>query len=128
MQNGSDTGPLAGWAIVQANGLTLIGRMKLDGARLSPVFELKPQMAMGQQGMQIAHVALPVWLLGVEELEIPQGAIIESIGSFTREQRVRLHHACEQATQLPEQMRNEGSRVVLAPANALKGIEGRRTP
>ena len=130
--NGRDDGPLAGWAIVQAQGLTVIGRCSLPmhGVErvLAPVFELKPQMAMSPQGMQLAHVALPVWLLGIREFEIPQGAIVEACESFTREQRVRLHAAVQQAEAMQEQFRNEGARVVVAPANALRGLEGGKKP
>ena len=121
---------MAGWAVVQSNGLTLIGRSRTGGGPpcLAPVYELKPQMGMSPQGMQITHVALPVWILGIREFEIPQGAIVEPCESFTREQRVRLHQACEQAAQLQESMRSEGSRVVVAPAGALRGLEGGRKP
>ena len=127
---GNDDGPLAGWAIVQAQGMTLIGRLRgANGpAILSPVFELKPQMAMGQQGMQLAHVALPVWLLGIREMELPQGAICEPCENFTPEQRKRLHASCQGASELQEQMKNEGARVVLAPANALAGLPGGKKP
>jgi hypothetical protein len=129
--NGADTGPLAGWAVVQSQGLTLIGRAtsgKLTGTGhyLRPVYELKPQMAMGERGMQLAHVALPVWLLGVPEWEIADSDHVTPCESFTREQRQRLHAACDGAAQLQEQMRQEGARVQLAPASALAGIAGRK--
>ena len=129
-QNGSDTGPMAGWAVVQSNGLTLIGRSRTGGGPpcLAPVYELKPQMGMSPQGMQIAHVALPVWILGIREFEIPQGAIVEPCENFTPEQRKRLHASCQGASELQEQMKNEGARVVLAPANALAGLPGGNKP
>ncbi len=139
MQNGSDTGPMAGWAVVQSNGLTLIGRVRAKSALqamgavagpviLAPVFELKPQMAMGQQGMQLAHVALPVWLLGIHEWEVRDSDHLEPCESFTLEQRKRLHASCQGASELQEQMKNEGARVVLAPANALAGLPGGKKP
>ena len=114
MMNGQDAGPLAGWAVVQAHGLTLIGRRTGTGDRLAPVYELKPQMGMSNQGMQLAHVVIPIWLLGIDSFDIPTGAIVEPCESFTREQRKRLHEACVAAGELQASFKQEGARVMLA--------------
>jgi hypothetical protein len=117
----TDTGPLAGWAIVQASGLTLIGRLPLANGPvdLSPVYELRP-MLDPQRG--IAHMVLPVWLLGVDSISIPSGAIVHPCEELSRSQRVHLHRAVQQGEQVSAAMRAQESGVVLAPESALRGL------
>ena len=110
IDSGRDDGPLSGWVICQAHGVTLIGRGV--GAALAPVYELRP--IMGQQGF--GHMALPVWLLGIREFAIPPGAIVERIESFSRPQREHLAVAVERAEQLQAQMSAAESGIVIAPA------------
>ena len=130
--NGQDSGPLAGWAIVASNGLTLIGRVRRasvdnqgdhilgsNADMLSPVYELRP-MLDPQRG--IAHVVLPVWLLGVDSIEVPMGAIVHPCEEMTRQQRVHLLRAVQQAEQMTAAMHAQESGVVLAPESALRGL------
>lgn len=132
----TDTGPLAGWAIVQSNGLTLIGRlvdghdpvrgvsgqvlgtMAREGGALSPVYELKP--AMSERG--IGHLVVPMWLVGVDSISIPSGAIVHPCEELSRSQRVHLHRAVQQGEQMSAAMRAQESGVVLAPESALRGL------
>jgi hypothetical protein len=119
---------LSGWAIAQAYGMTLIGRHSVDQhgiATLVPVFELRPQMAMGPQGMQIAHVAIPIWLLGLNDVDLPPGSLVVSCETFAKEQQARLQQAVDMATVMQKDMRNEGARIALASPDALNGL-GRR--
>ena len=121
MSDGKDTGPLAGWAIVQSNGMTLIGRLPLANGPvdLSPVYELRP-MLDPQRG--IAHMVLPVWLLGVDSISIPSGAIVHPCEELSRSQRVHLHRAVQHGEQVSAAMRAQESGVVLAPESALRGL------
>ena len=115
-----DTGPLAGWAIVQSNGMTLIGRLPLANGPvdLSPVYELKP--AMSERG--IGHLVVPMWLVGVDLISIPSGAIVHPCEELSRSQRVHLHRAVQQGEQVSAAMRAQESGVVLAPESALRGL------
>ena len=81
---------------------------------LSPVFELKPQMAMAREGMQIAHPCLPLWLLGVKSLDLPEGCVVVPCESFTRSQRVNLLRGVRAAEGLEAQFRAEEAGGVLA--------------
>ena len=112
--NGQDQLPLAGWAIVQSHGMTLIG--KRDKDVLCPVYELKPTMGMTAQGLQIAHVAVPVWLLGLRELLLPEDVVAVATESFSPRQRRDLLKAVQQADELQKQMRAQDSGLVLVPS------------
>lgn len=121
-----DRQPLAGWAIVQSNGLTLIGRVKVpafrdreptfrEAAILSPVFEFKPMLT--DQG--VIPLVTPVWLLGIKEFAVPQGAIVESVESFTLDQRAMLESFVHKAEAAQAQARSEGpARISVAPAGS----------
>lgn len=114
-----DTGPLAGWAIVQAHGMILIGKLSLFGGdSLSPVFELRPMM--GDRG--IGHLIVPVWLLGVDRLDIPKDAISHPCEMLSRRQRVALLQATQQAEAMTAAMRAAESGITLAPEHALRGL------
>jgi hypothetical protein len=115
------TGPLSGWVIAQVQGLTVIGCMTLGRDKLRPVFELKPQMQMGREGVQIQHVAVPVWLLGVREMDLPHGAVVEPCENFGRGQRVALHRSVQMAEAMGAAIRAQDSGVVLAPAGSIPG-------
>lgn len=121
---GNGQAPLAGWAVVQSQGLTLIGRMHMSRPVLAPVFELKA--LMGQHGM--GHLVLPVWLLGIDEFAIPDGAIVEHCESFSIKAREHLWQEVQNGQCLIDQMRAAESGVVLAPAGALRGIKGGKLP
>ena len=112
--------PLAGWAIVQAHGLTLIG--KLQGESLSPVYELKPQM--GQQG--VGHLVVPVWLLGIREAALPVGCLVERCENFSPMLRRHLNKAVEEAERMVELMRAHDSGIVIAkpemPTDAVRVV------
>ena len=108
MNDASDTGPLAGWVIVQAQGMTLIGRAQRRALR--PVFELKP--VMSDRG--IGHMVVPVWLLGVDELETPAGAIVHPCEELTRSQRVHLLKSVQQAEEMSATMRAQDAGITLA--------------
>ena len=113
---------LAGWAIAQAYGMTLIGRHSVDQhgiATLGPVFELQAQMAMGPQGLQIAHVAIPIWLLGLNDVDLPPGSLVVSCETFSREQQARLAQAVDGAQRLQADMRSEGALVRVAPPDSI---------
>lgn len=112
-----DEKPLAGWAIVQSNGLTLVGRVRASGsaAVLSPVFEFKPMLT--DHG--VVPLVTPVWMLGIKEFAVPQGAIVESVESFTLEQRAMLESFVLKAEAAQAQARGEGpARIAVAPAGS----------
>jgi hypothetical protein len=118
--NGNDKGPLAGWAIVQSNGLTLVGKMNVGPTvlrvrgvvagrsdsdvhtprTLSPVFEMKPNIAQARGGANVAiHPCFPVWLLDVQEIEIPDGAIVVPVESLHKMDREGLASFVEKMMQ-----------------------------
>lgn len=126
--------PLAGWAIVQTNGLTLIGKLvtipkvALDvlgkevghtrsvGEQpnaLSPVYELKPQMAPTQEGIQIGHLAVPVWLLGLKSVELPIGCLVERLEEFSPRIRRSLAQAVSAAEEMATMLRADESSITL---------------
>jgi hypothetical protein len=111
MTNGQ--GPLAGWQVVQAHGLTLIGRKHTVRPALTPVYELRAML--GERG--IGHMVLPVWLLGIREFEIPDGAIIEECSEFSASQREHLWGAVQRCEEMIAQMRAAESGIVLAGEN-----------
>ena len=105
--------PLAGWAIVQTNGLTLIGRL-VGGTLLSPVYELKPQMAATQQGIQIGHLAVPVWLLGLRDVALPSGCLVERLEEFSPRIRRSLAQSVQAAEDMANMLRAEETGIVIA--------------
>ena len=111
----NDDVPLEGWAIVQAHGLTLIG--KLQGESLSPVYELKPQM--GQQG--VGHLVVPVWLLGIREAALPVGCLVERCENFSPMLRRHLNKAVEEAERMVELMRAHDAGIVIAKPEMKNG-------
>ena len=118
--NGKDDGPLAGWAIVQSNGLTLIGKVVRsvpcqDHEKLSPVFEMKTNIMQGPRGENVAvHPCFPVWLLGVQEIDIPDGAIVVPVESLHKTDRRGLAKFVEQAEQMMRALRAEQSGITVA--------------
>lgn len=129
--NGKDDGPLAGWAIVQSNGLTLIGKVVasppmlmvtgprrgevVSHCRLAPVFEMKTNIMQGPRGENVAvHPCFPVWLLGVQEIDVPDGAIVVPVESLHKTDRRGLAKFVEQAEQMMRALRAEQSGITVA--------------
>ena len=129
--NGKDDGPLAGWAIVQSNGLTLIGKVVasppmlmvtgprsgevVSYCRLAPVFEMKTNIMQGPRGENVAvHPCFPVWLLGVQEIDVPDGAIVVPVESLHKTDRRGLAKFVEQAEQMMRALRAEQSGITVA--------------
>ena len=129
--NGKDDGPLAGWAIVQSNGLTLIGKVVasppmlmvtgprsgevVSHYRLAPVFEMKTNIMQGPRGENVAvHPCFPVWLLGVQEIDIPDGAIVVPVESLHATDRRGLAKFVEQAEEMMRGLRAEQSGIKVA--------------
>lgn len=115
--------PLAGWAIVQVHGMTLIGKvcapsgMGAQSQRLSPVYELKPQIASDHQGVHVGHLAVPVWLLGLTEVEIPVGALVEPLEAFAPRIRESLQKVVNAAEEMAVMLRAEASGITVAGAD-----------
>ena len=118
--NGKDDGPLDGWAIVQSNGLTLIGKVVRsvpcqDHEKLSPVFEMKTNIIQGPRGENVAvHPCFPVWLLGVQQIDIPDGAIVVPVESLHATDRRGLAKFVEQAEEMMRGLRAEQSGIKVA--------------
>ncbi len=115
-----DREPLPGWAIVQTQGLTLLGRLGEgpNGPDLSPVYELNPLMQPGEGGnIMIAHMARPVFVLGsVRRLPIPPGALVIRTEELSTGERRSLHAAAEMAAKLVDGLRAAASGIAVAPA------------
>ena len=110
MNNGH--GPLAGWAVVQCHGLTMIGRYLSEIDTLGPVYELKPQLT----STSVGHAVFPMFLLGVKEIKIPADALIVRCEELSQEQRVRLLNGCQAAAEMTKAFQGDGSSIVVAPA------------
>jgi len=106
---------LSGWAIVQSNGLTLIGQHVADGVehKLRPVYELRPQAKQTPRGMQVGHVVLPMLLLSIREVQIPAGAIVVCCDTLPPGERARLHASIKQGEELADGMRVAASGLSL---------------
>ena len=93
--------PLAGWVIAQVHGLTLIGKCSGkvgDHGVLSPVYELKQQLVPQPNGsVAVARMAFPVWLLTVDGLELPAGALLHPCSALGRAEQKDLERAIRQA-------------------------------
>ena len=120
-ERGGAGGPMEGWVIVQSNGLTLIGRMGEatdEGYRLSPVYEMKPAMRPSRdgRGVEVTHTCVPVWLLGLESIDVPLEAIVVACESLSRPQRAMLAQYVAQAAEIQESQKRAESPVLLVPA------------
>ena len=110
--------PLAGWAIAQVHGMTLIGKLTQTG--LSPVYELRPSMGQDPRSgsLQIAHPAMPVWLLGLKEIELPSGCLLEPVERFSLAQRksllesVKFADGLQSKLKLQESAAGQPSRII----------------
>lgn len=102
-----DRTPLAGWAVVQSNGLTLIGLVQLHERAdekmmaLSPVFEMRATLT--DKGP--AHPIFPVYLLGIEGLFVPPGSIVIPCEQFTMKHREHLYRNVTKALEVQASMR-----------------------
>ena len=114
--NGQDRGPMAGWAVVQTQGVTLLGRVA--GDKLSPVYELRASLQQVQQGIAVVHLATPPWLLlSIKSLPIPAGAIVTACEELDQDDRRTLHEAASRAGEMVKQGMAQRSGIMLAPAN-----------
>lgn len=112
--NGKNEGPLAGWVIAQSNGLTLIGCPD-PGRYLSPVFHMQPNLVQGQGGGAAPiHPCFPVFLLAIDHLELPPGALIVPVETLSKPERAQLARFVEQADQMLQQMKAAASGIALA--------------
>jgi hypothetical protein len=128
--NGQDTGPLAGWAIVQLHGLSLLGRMverliKREGQpdvtirRLEPVWELKAALQPVDRngGAVPVHMCFPVWLLpSIQGVDVPLNAIIVQVTELAAPDREILARSVKAAADM---MRAAKANLILAPGAKL---------
>jgi hypothetical protein len=148
--NGRDTAPLAGWVIAQVHGVALIGEMRKrpiptevlsktgvvigftpgpHGEYLSPVFEMKPNIVqVDRAGNQAAiHPCFPLWLLGVEEIDLPAGALVFPVEKLHPRERKELVDFVKNAEETMKAMKLAHSGISLAhagtklPAAPVKG-------
>jgi hypothetical protein len=125
--NGRDTAPLAGWVIAQVHGVALIGRA--EGSRLSPVFEMKPNIVqVDRAGNQASiHPCFPLWLLGVEEIDLPAGALVFPVEKLHPRERKELADFIKNAEETMKAMKLAHAGIALAkpgmklPAAPVKG-------
>jgi hypothetical protein len=123
---GNGHSPLAGWVLAQCHGVLLIGRLAskaiydgdggiIEGAcKLSPVFELKPQLIQQGQSVGTVHMAFPLWLLTVTSVELPAGALVVPCDSLSRAEQAGLMKAIEAAEQMVGQMKAAAAGITVA--------------
>ena len=121
MNGVEERGPLAGWVIMQSNGLTLIGRLARladEKATLSPVYEMKPAMRPSRDvlGVEVTHTCVPVWLLGLESIDVPSDGIFVPLDSLSRPKRAMLAQYVAQAAEIQESQKRAESPVMVVPA------------
>jgi hypothetical protein len=116
MTTGSNgVSPLAGWVIAQCHGLTLIGKRARPLMRvpsesagiLSPVYRLEPQLVALPGGSQsrIIHIITPLWLLIIDEVELPVGVLVVSCDVLSRAEQEALALRMTETRTMLEQMR-----------------------
>lgn len=121
MSKSNGIGVLAGWVIAQTNGLTLVGKVetkqRTDCRVLSPVFEMKPNLMQGQGGGAApVHHCFPLWLLAIEEVELPHGALVVSVESLSSRERELLKGFIDGAENILGQMKAANAGILLAKA------------
>ena len=85
-----DLAPLAGWLLVQSNGMLLIGRDRTIAG--SGKFTLNPVLQLGFNPNGI--FCLPVWLpLSIDSLDITTGAIVKEVADLPGREREALAKA-----------------------------------
>jgi hypothetical protein len=129
---------LRDWWILILRGRTMIGRAhgtyvpdgepmrtEASGLRptiLGPVYDLNSGIQLvkqpnGQAGIARTCVAMPVLgLLSIEEIEVPESAIVISCAMRSGEDRKLLAKAIQIAEEITSSLRAEASGIVLAPA------------
>ena len=114
--NGADTGPLAGWVLAQAQGMKLIGKVEMRGdARwLCPVLEMQPNLAQQGEGLVPVYPCFPVFLCPITELELPDGAIVKSVETFSKLHRQLLEKFVDQGLGRIEDLRVASSGIAVA--------------
>lgn len=89
------------WVLAVSNGTTFIGfplSITSENATvLKPVFQNIAQHAVTPQGQLMStHLVIPaLGLLGVSELEIPKGAVIQKICDLTKEEQAMFRQRVE---------------------------------
>jgi hypothetical protein len=131
-----DHSTLRDWWILILGGRTMIGRngSRVGGWRpkmLGPVYDLNSgiqlvQQPTGQAGIARPCIATPVLgLLSIEEIEVPDSAILISCAMRSVEDRKLLAKAIQIADEITSSLRAEASGIVLAPAGAkLPRVQG----
>ena len=116
--NGADHGPLVGWVMAQAHGMKLIGKVEMRGDApvrwLCPVLEMQPNLAQQGDGLVPVYPCFPVFLCPITELELPEGAIVQSVEAFSKLHRQLLHKFVEQGLQRLADLRVASSGIAVA--------------
>jgi hypothetical protein len=122
--NGADHAPLAGWSIVVAHGLTMLGR--LNGSRLQPAYGLTCVMQMVQtdprqrpQLMTVRQVMPLLTYPSIRSVDVIAAALVIPVEQLSTAERRDLAKSVEACDQLIAGMRAQEAGVVLAPASAL---------
>jgi hypothetical protein len=120
--NDLDTGPLAGWVIIIAQGKTLLGRLSTTDATMTPVYELITMMQMVQQDprqppqlMTMRQVQPLLTFPGLKSIPSPASGILIPIASLSSKERRELAKSVEACEQLMGAMRAQESGLVLPP-------------
>ena len=79
---------IAGWEIVHAHGLTMVGRPVYFPLCLRPVYELKTSVSPARGIPETQRACYPLlWLASLRNLRIPPDAIRIEIDSLDRSER-----------------------------------------
>jgi hypothetical protein len=120
--NGSGDGPLAGWVIVIAHGVTLIGR-PAGVHDLSPVYQLECGMQVVQPDpiqrpqLMTARRVVPVLTFPtITILSVPPDAIVVSVDTLSTKSRKQLAKSIASCDALIVAMRAEDADISVVPA------------
>lgn len=122
MTEGNGQGPLAGWAIVVTNGVTLLGRKSMVDATgaarpaLSPVFALQRAIVPTPRGTALVTQCQPFLALSsVTSLAIPSGAIVVPVEELSSDERKSLAEAAEEAEAMRQAISRGPSSIAMPP-------------
>jgi hypothetical protein len=125
--NGADDGPLAGWVIAVAHGLTFVGKPLEPHAgamTLRPVYGLHCLMQMVQpdprrppQLMTIRQVQPFLTYPSIRQVHLPTDAIVVPCESLSRDERRELMKSIAGCEELMGAMRAQEAGIMVAPAN-----------
>ena len=88
---------IAGWEIVHAHGLTMVGRPVDFPLCLRPVYELKTSVSPARGIPETQRACYPLlWLASLLDLRIPPDAIRIEIDSLDRSERTSIAKAVAQ--------------------------------